>query len=238
MNIIRSFKSLTRCERCIWFGSLTLITVSALAVGRTDPLTVIASLLGATALIFVGAGDALGQLLTIFFSLLYAIISFKLRYYGEMITYMGMTAPAAFCAMVTWLRHPYAECEVKVAPMTRKRWFWLFASSIAATAFFGVLLARWGTANLFFSVISVTTSWLASILTIFRSPFYAAAYSANDVILIILWVLASMQDTGYIPMVICFVVFLVNDMYGLINWSIMERHQDCRCKYKKEGAAS
>lgn len=121
MNMIKSIKNMTKTEKIIWITSLTVIIVSSFLSTEIDVLTVIASLVGATALIFVGKGDAIGQL-----------------------------------------------------------------------------------------------------LTILRSPFCAVAYAANDVILITLWVLATMENTSYFPMVICFVIFLINDLYGFYNWRRMK----------------
>lgn len=42
----------------------------------------------------------------ILFSLLYGLISFSFAYYGEMLTYLGMTAPMAVVSLVSWLRNP------------------------------------------------------------------------------------------------------------------------------------
>ncbi|MDD4415074.1 MAG: nicotinamide mononucleotide transporter, partial [Oscillospiraceae bacterium] len=70
-----------------------------------------------------------------------------------------------------------------------------------------------------------TTSFLAVYLTFRRSPHYALAYAANDIVLIVLWVLASMSDITYLSVVICFAMFLVNDIYGFINWSKMHKRQ-------------
>ncbi len=42
----------------------------------------------------------------IIFSLLYGIISYTFSYYGEMITYLGMTMPMAVFALISWLRNP------------------------------------------------------------------------------------------------------------------------------------
>ena len=82
-----------------------------------------------------------------------------------------------------------------------------------------------GNANLMLSTVSITTSFLASYLTFMRSPYYALAYAANDIILIGLGVMASIKNITYLSMVLCFVMFFVNDMYGLINWKRMERRQ-------------
>lgn len=76
--------------------------------------------------------------------------------------------------------------------------------------------------------LSVTTSFLAVYLTCRRSPWFALAYAANDIILIVLWSLASMEDRSYFSVVICFVLFLMNDIYGYISWRKMERRQH-RC---------
>lgn len=81
------------------------------------------------------------------------------------------------------------------------------------------------TANLIPSTISVTTSFLAVFLTFKRSSFYAVAYAANDVVLIILWFMASLADRMYLSVVVCFVVFLLNDIYGFINWQKMLKRQ-------------
>jgi len=51
------------------------------------------------------------------------------------------------------------------------------------------------------------------------------AYAANDVVLIALWILASLQDIRYVSVVVCFLAFLVNDIYGYINWQRMKERQ-------------
>ena len=86
-------------------------------------------------------------------------------------------------------------------------------------------LTALNTANLIFSTISITTSFVASYLTFLRSPYYAIGYSANDVVLIILWILASVEDISYLPMVACFIMFLFNDLYGFYNWRRMQKRQ-------------
>ena len=83
-----------------------------------------------------------------------------------------------------------------------------------------------GNANLLFSTISITTSFVASYLTFLRSPYYAIAYSANDVVLIVLWIMASMENISYLPMVFCFIMFLANDLYGFYNWRRMRKRQE------------
>ncbi|MBQ3036739.1 MAG: nicotinamide riboside transporter PnuC [Lachnospiraceae bacterium] len=117
-------------EIALWSGSVILILLSFLIFDRSNGLTLIASLIGVTSLIFCAKGNPVGQVLMILFSVLYGIISYGFAYYGEMITYLGMTLPTA-----------------------------------------------------------------------------------------------AAEDVRYISVVVCFIAFLVNDLYGYISWKKMEKRQ-------------
>ena len=217
----------TKFEIGLWVSSVLLILVSFCIFDRENYMTLIASLIGATFLIFNAKGNPIGQLLTMVFGLLYGIISYGFAYYGEMITYLGMTFPMAFFALVSWLRNPYKDnkAEVKVNRLSKKEIPFMIALTLVVTVIFYFVLRYFNTANLLPSTISVTTSFLAVYLTFRRSPYFALAYAMNDVVLIVLWILASITDISYLSVVICFVVFFVNDMYGFISWKRMEKRQ-------------
>ncbi|MBO5747248.1 MAG: nicotinamide mononucleotide transporter, partial [Clostridia bacterium] len=179
-----------------------------------------------TALIFVAKGDVFGQVLTLVFAVFYGIISYSFHYYGEMITYMCMTAPIAAAAVVSWIRHLFKDSnEVEIATLSRRNVVFMWASAITVTVAFYFILGAFDNANLLVSTFSVTTSFLASYLTFFRSPYYALAYAANDIVLIVLWIMASLSDIKYIAMVVCFIAFFANDMYGFYNWKRMQKRQ-------------
>lgn len=226
MNIKDFFIRLTEFEWLLWLGSAAMITVSYLLAGEYDVLTLIASLIGVTALIFTAKGNVLGPVILIFFSLFYGYISFTQQYYGEIFTYVGMSAPVSAVSVITWLKNPYSSSEVKTSKVTAKTMTVLLIATVVVTVLFYFILKVFGTASLIISTISVATSFLASMLTTLRSPFYAAAYALNDIVLIVLWIIASAGDISCITMVVCFVVFLINDLYGLINWLKMQKKQE------------
>ncbi|MBQ8966188.1 nicotinamide riboside transporter PnuC [Ruminococcus sp.] len=219
MKIHETIKTLTPFERGLWLTSVIVITGAYLITGNGGGTELAASLIGVTALIFVAKGMAAGQVLTVVFALFYGYISLKARYYGEMLTYLGMTAPIAAAAVVSWLRHPYKGTNVvEVAPLSPKKFTLLTGLALAVTAVSYFALRYLGCASLFFSTVSVFTSFMASGLTFLRSPFYAIGYSANDVVLIVLWCIAARTDPTALPMVFCFIMFLANDIYGFFNW--------------------
>ncbi len=217
----------TKTEILIWSGSVCLIIGSFCLFDRESYMTLLASLIGVTSLIFNAKGNPFGQFLMVLFSLLYGIISYGFQYYGEMITYLGMTMPMAAFALISWLKHPYKNnrAEVKVNSLGKQEVWWMCFLTAAVTVLFYFILAYFHTANLLPGTLSVTTSFVAVYLTFRRSPYFALAYAANDVVLIILWVLASMKEPRYISVVVCFIVFLFNDIYGFISWKTMKKRQ-------------
>ena len=217
----------SKTEWALWCVSAVLIVLSHLIWGKDSPLTLIASLVGITSLLFSAKGNPVGQLLMVIFSLLYGVISYQRAYYGEMITYLGMTMPMAVVALVSWLRHPYQgnRAQVKVNTVGKRELLLMWGLTAVVTVGFYFVLAYFETANLVPSTLSVTTSFVAVYLTFRRSPYFALAYAANDVVLIVLWVMASLHDVSYLSVVVCFIAFLVNDLYGYVSWQRMKIRQ-------------
>lgn len=226
MNKLKTYFSKT--DIALWVSSAILIIVSFCIFDRKSYLTLCASLIGVTSLIFNAKGNPFGQLLMIIFSLLYGIVSYTFRYYGEMVTYLGMTMPMAFFALISWLKNPYNgnKAEVKVNALTAKENAFMWLITAIVTILFYFILKHFRTANIIPSTISVTTSFLAVYLTFRRSPYFALAYAANDIVLIALWTLAYFSDIRYISVVVCFVSFLFNDIYGYVSWQRMKVRQN------------
>lgn len=218
----------TKAEKILWVSSTLMILLSFVISQDSGILGLVASLIGVTALILCAKGNPSGQILMIIFCCIYTYISYTCSYYGEMITYACMSLPMAVFSLVSWLRHPFKgnKAEVKVNHIKTKEYIFLVVLDIAVTVIFYFILRYFDTANLFFSTISITTSFGAAYLTMRRSPHYALWYTANDIVLIVLWTLAAMKDISYISVIICFVTFLANDIYGFVSWKKMQKRQN------------
>ena len=228
---MKSLKSIAKYfsvgEILLWSCSVLLIVVSFCVFDRRNYLTLASSLIGVTSLIFTAKGNPIGQILMIVFSLLYGYISFVFTYYGEMLTYLCMTMPMAIFALISWLKNPYKEnkAEVKVNRLKKGEPVFMWIATAIITLIFYFILSAFHTKNIIPSTISVTTCFLAVYLTFRRNPFYAIGYAANDIVLIVLWILATIENTSYLSVVVCFVTFLANDIYGFISWQKMAKKQ-------------
>lgn len=204
-------------------GSLAIVILSNLLSTDIDVLTLVSACVGITSLIFAAKGNVWAQILMVIFSILYGLISWQFRYWGEMITYIGMTMPMAVWSTITWIKNPSESGqEVAIQKLTRKHVAGIAAAGVIVTAVFYMILKALDTPNILFSTISITTSFLAASLTMLRSSYYALGYASNDIILIVMWALASIENPAYIPVVVNFIIFFFNDMYGFVSWKRRE----------------
>lgn len=217
----------TKFEIALWLFSATAVFISFLIFDKESYMTLAASLIGVTSLIFSAKANPFGPGLMILFSVIYGFISFQFSYYGETITYVGMTAPMAVIALISWLKNPHNgnKSEVRIRTLNCKDVAWMILLTFFITLIFYYILKSFNTANLIPSTVSVATSFLAVLLTFKRSTFFAIAYAANDIVLIILWLIAATEDISYLSVVVCFTAFLANDVYGFINWKKMHKRQ-------------
>lgn len=226
-KVKKAFNSLTKIELIIWLTSISIIFFSSLIFGNFDFLNVLSSVMGVTGIIFIAKGLVIGQLFVILFCLTYSAASYSFGYYGELITTLGMTMPMAILSTIVWLKNPYKDSdEVEVSKMTTKKWVILLLILPPVSFVCYQILKYFNTPNLIVSTMSVVTSFSAVTLTSFRSEYFAIAYSFNDIVLIILWGLASYSNPQYVSIVICFITFFINDIYAFYNWSKIKKRQN------------
>lgn len=220
----------TKGEIALWLSSVAVISIFFALFDGESIMKLVASLIGVTSLIFLAKGNPFGNVLMIIFSILYTIISYSFSYYGEMITYMGMTAPMALFSLISWLKNPYgkSKSQVKVRELTPKIFMLGVLLTAIVTVIFYFILSALNTSNIVLSTLSIATSFFAAYLTFMRTPFFPLAYALNDVVLIVMWCMATKEDTSYISVIVCFCVFLVNDLYGFINWCRMKKLQSAK----------
>lgn len=223
--IAASLKAFTRSDWTICLGSIAVLAITFLLSERNNGMIFITSVAGIWCLIFIAKGNVLGQVLTVIFALFYGYVSWQYHYYGEMITYLGMSAPTAAIAAVSWWRHPYSDTEVKVEVVKLPAWVGLGVVMVIVTVVFYFILGWLGTPNLIVSTMSVATSFMAAALMFLRSRFYAIAYMSNDLILVVLWLFAARTDASYLTMAVNFMIFFINDLYGFFGWKAIDKKQ-------------
>jgi nicotinamide mononucleotide transporter PnuC len=209
----------------LWLFSVAITIAVFLAFKNTNYVTLASCITGVTSLIFCAKGNPVGMALMIIFATFYGIISFVCRYYGEVITYVGMSMPMSVLSLISWLKNRHTKTEVKVKDVTKKDLYILIVATIVVTVSFFFILKALNTANLLVSTLSISTSFIAVYFTYKRSPYFALAYAVNDIVLIVLWTVQSFISITYVSVAVCFTIFLVNDLYSYFNWLKMRKRQ-------------
>ena len=224
--IKKLFKDWTIFEICL----LVLSPIIVLTVGivfHSDALTIITSIVGIFCALLLAKGFVLGQFFGIAIVVLYSIVSFKNAFYGEMIIYIVIMLPIYIWSIIGWIKHKNEKTEsVEVNSIKWKEW--LIVSLCAVAIFFGFyfLLKALNTSELIISTFSVVDNVFAVYLLARRSKYGFVSYIVNDLILIVLWGIPIIQGNLLVlAMLINPIVNLVNDSYGVINWTKLQRKQ-------------
>ena len=214
-------------EWILWLGSIITVVIFFIVLKNPEWLYLVTTITGITSLIFLSKGNLVGLILSTIFSVFYVIVAINYRYYSEIITYSFMTLPITILSLIQWIKNPFKgnKSEVQVARLEKETYVNIVVAGAAISIIFYFVLTWLNTPNLIFSTISIFTSFVASYLSLKRSPFYALAYAANDIVLIVLWALATVKDLSYLAIVICFASFFANDIYGFFNWNRMLKRQ-------------
>ncbi|MBP3582280.1 MAG: nicotinamide mononucleotide transporter [Clostridia bacterium] len=203
------------------------IVVSFIFAADKNWLSLITSMIGVFIVMGTAKGLVIAPFVNIVFNILYSIVSISQKYYGEAIIYIFMMMPIAIFTIVQWIRNknPERKEEVLVGGIKKIEYPIIAGATVVLTVAFYFLLKALHTNELVVSTISLVTSVVASYLLIRRSSYYAIGFILNDIVLIVLWGLASSKDISLLPQAICFAAFLLNDAYGFVRWKMEERKQ-------------
>ena len=223
MNLLKDW---TKFEKILLIGSILVVgTVGILF--NSDLLTIVCSIVGIITALLLAKGKNLGQVFGLLITVLYSVVSFKSRYFGEVLIYLCLMFPMYIIGIVTWINNKNKETN-SVEINTIKKKEWLIVSIIFLFILIGIyyLLKLFDTSELIISTISVIASLFAIYLQIRRSRFSFSFYLINDIILIILWGVPVIKGSLIlVPMVINPMINFINDLYGFYNWRKMEKIQ-------------
>lgn len=220
------FKDWTVFEICLLITS-PIIVLTVGVIFHSDALTVITSIIGIFCALLLAKGFVLGQFFGIAIVVLYSIVSFKNAFYGEMITYIVIMLPMYVWSIVEWIKHKNNKTEsVEVNSIKWQEWLIVSLCAIAIFIGFYFLLKALNTSELVISTLSVVDNVFAVYLLARRSKYGFVSYIVNDLILIVLWGIPVFGGNLLVlPMLINPIVNLVNDSYGVINWTKLQIKQ-------------
>ena len=156
----------------------------------------------------------------------YAFVSYSNSYYGEVIIAMCCTLPLMIVGLVNWLKHQDNTNTVVIKEISKKELIIVLLSQTIMFIGYYYLLKVFNTNNLLVSTFSVVASIIATYLTARRSEYGFVGFIINDIILITLWSIPVVGgNTNLIPVLLCPILLLINDIYGVYNWKKIKNKQ-------------
>lgn len=223
---MKLFKDWTNFEKVLLFGSIIIVGLVGILF-KSDLLTISCSIVGIITALLLAKGKNLGQVFGLLITILYSIVSFKNKYYGEVLIYALLMLPMYIIGIITWINHKNEKTNsVEINTINKKEWV------IVSIVFVGVficiyyLLKTFNTNELVVSTISVLASLFAVYLQIRRSKYSFSFYMVNDIILMFLWGMPVVRGSYILfPMLLNPTINLINDAYGFYNWKKTEKIQ-------------
>ena len=229
------FKNWNLFEIILLFAGIVVVAICFVFTTPKDWLSFFASVLGVVSVMLVSKGIFFAPVLGVIYNVIYIILSIGQAYYGEAIIYAFIMTPIEILSIINWIRNKKQDNTVSINKISKKEYIYLFVATIVLTVGFYFILWALNTAELVVSTISLVTSAIATYLLLRRSSYYAIGFMLNDIILIVLWAIATaVNGVELLPMVISFGVFLVNDIYGFVRWKKQEKKQDTSQTQNKE----
>lgn len=195
-------------------------TILALSVYWQDSaMGIVSALAGVACVVCTGKGKLSAYLFGMLNTLLYAIISYRARFYGEVMLNALYYFPMQFYGIYVWSRHMNEKThEVEKKEMQPRRKILLGVIVAGATAIYGYILQILGGTLPYVDALSTVVSVAAMIVSIKMYAEQWILWIVVDVVTVIMWVFAFMQGSDSIATLLMWVVYLVNAFLMYVKW--------------------
>lgn len=220
LKIANYFRTWNTFEKVMFLASIIFILGLGFVL-HCDFLTTIVAFLGFFSALNQAKGNVVGQFVGVVLAVLYSIISYRNKYFGEVIVYLLIILPLYVVGIFSWLKNRDKKTEkVKQNIISSKEWGWLVLGSIVLFVILYQLLKYFDTSQLFVSTLSMIINIFATYLLVRRSKYSFIFYIFNAFILLVLWGIPVINgDYLLIPMVFDGILLLINDIYGFKSWA-------------------
>ncbi|WP_312111138.1 nicotinamide riboside transporter PnuC [Brevibacillus reuszeri] len=205
----------------LWLLSFTLITVYLFFALDDTVIGLLASLTGMLCVVLVAKGKTFNYYPGIVNVVLYAFIAYGQKYYGEVMLNLLYFLPMQFIGLLMWRKNRVSETkqnDVKVTVLTNRARMGWGALSIAATIAYGLALKHMGGALPFVDSLTAVLSILAMIFMVKRLVEQWVVWVIIDIFTIYMWLVAFMAGGDDVSILVMWCAYLVNAIYGLMNW--------------------
>lgn len=214
-----------------WLGVFTLVNIYLFFAWGDSLLGLISSLTGMLCVVLVAKGKISNYYFGIVQTGTYAYISYTYGLYGEAMLNGLFYFPLQFVGIYLWNKNKVDQSttgeDVKVKTLTRIQWIQLIVIAVITSVLYAYFLHLIGGQQVRIDSVAVVLSIIAQILMIKRYAEQWVLWIVVNGLSIVLWAITLLQSGGNDwSMLVMWTAFLVNSIYGYVNWIKMSKEQD------------
>ncbi len=227
MNSIKKyFGDWTLWEK-LWLAISTILIIGLSIYWQDTVMGIICSLTGIWCVILVAKGRISNYWVGIVNVILYAIISYGYKYYGEVMLNAFYFLPMQFIGAWIWIKNKNKTKKdtVKTTMLSNKNRILWGVISIVGSVGYGIVLKLLGGGLPFIDSMSTVLSIIAMILMAWRYMEQWVLWIIVDIVTIILWFVVLVNGGNDVSILLMWIAYLINAIYGLVNWYKMYKIQ-------------
>ncbi len=219
MSIIKRELECWKLWEVVWIIIASAV-ITGLSIYWGDNLMgIISSLTGVICVICTGKGKLSAYVFGLVNCVLYAIISYKAKLYGETMLNAMYYVPMQFVGFFVWKKNMNDEtAEVKKRHMTnRTRLSWLGIIAVGTIAY-GFLLGYLDDAMPFVDSFTTVSSVVAMIVSVWMYAEQWWLWIAIDVVSIYMWLVTFLNGNDSVATLLMWCVYLLNAVVMTVKW--------------------
>lgn len=211
------FKKWSNFEK--WLLIVATMVILGLSIyWRDTPLGMVSSLTGVICVILTAKGTRSCYVFGLINIILYVIISYSQKFYGEVMLNALYYLPMQFIGFYMWSKNLTENGFVKAKRLNIKQQLFVYILSAISIFIYGYILKQLGGKLPYIDSMSTVLSVTAMYLSIKRYAEQWVMWIVVDIVSIIMWAIALTQGSTDMATMLMWTIYLVNAVYGLIKW--------------------
>ena len=203
-----------------WLAAACAV-ITCLSVYWHDSLMgIISATTGVACVVCTGKGKLSAYIFGVINVVLYAIISFQAKYYGEVMLNALYYFPMQFYGFYVWNQHMNDEThEVEKRKMDLKGRGTLLLATAAGTFLYGLFLRKLGGSLPFVDALSTVASVIAMIISVKMFMEQWIIWIVVDIVTVVMWAVAFYRGNESVATLLMWIVYLVNAVIMFFKWA-------------------
>lgn len=202
-----------------WLIISTITMVGLSIVWKDSMISLISGVTGIIGVVLCAKGKVSTYFYATINVALYAIICFQNGLYGEVMLNTLYFIPMNIIGFFLWSKKKDDDGSVEAKSLTKNQVMMLFAGMTVVIVLYYQLLKTLGGNLQLVDSITTVTSIVALLLQILRYKEQWLVWILVNLVSIVMWVMLLNTPEGSISMIVMWSAYLINSIYGYINWS-------------------